>query len=105
MEARRKIAVVPQTRNLDRDLSVASLQALACFYREGASPRGFYIGRESVRELPAAVGRQWVFVDDGETWVGVAALASAALVSASAATYHVATLRMRKISLRRLLKR
>jgi len=41
----------------------------------------------------------------GETWVGIGALAAAALVSASAATYHVATLRMRKISLRRLLKR
>ncbi len=41
----------------------------------------------------------------GETWVGVGALVAAALVSASAATYHVATLRMRKISLRRLLKR
>ena len=35
---------------------------------------------------------------------GIAA-GAAALVSASAATYHVATLRMRKISLRRLLKR
>jgi ubiquinone biosynthesis protein len=41
----------------------------------------------------------------GETWIGVAALAAAALLSASAATYHVATLRMRKISLRKLLRR
>jgi hypothetical protein len=57
---------------LDGDLSLASLQALACFYREDAGPRGFYIGREPVRTLPAVVGHgQWVFVDDGRTWVAV----------------------------------
>ncbi|HET8542518.1 MAG TPA: AarF/UbiB family protein [Anaeromyxobacter sp.] len=50
-------------------------------------------------------GGLFVLGAGGEAWVGVGALAAAALVSASAATYHVATLRMRKISLRRLLRR
>jgi hypothetical protein len=63
---------LPGYISLDGDLSVASLQALACFYRQDAAPRGFYIGREPVRTLPAVVGRgQWVFVDDGRTWVAV----------------------------------
>lgn len=57
---------------LDGDLSVASLQALACFYRQDAGPRGFFIGRQPVRELPAVVGRKmWVFLDDGRTWAAV----------------------------------
>jgi hypothetical protein len=63
---------LPGYVTLDGDLSVASLQALACFYREDASPRGFSIDREPVRDLPAVVGRgQWVFVDDGPTWIAV----------------------------------
>jgi ubiquinone biosynthesis protein len=36
-------------------------------------------------------------------WLGGGALAAAAIVCGTAAVYHVATLRMRKISLRRLL--
>jgi hypothetical protein len=68
---------LPGYISFDGDLSVTSLQALACFYREDAAPRGFYIGKEPVRELPAVVGRgQWVFVDDGCTWVAVYPLAA-----------------------------
>jgi ubiquinone biosynthesis protein len=38
-------------------------------------------------------------------WIGVAALSLAGALATFAAGYHVLTLRMRKISLRRLLRR
>jgi hypothetical protein len=63
---------LPGYVSLEGDLSVASLQALACFYREDAAPHGFFIDRAPVQALPAEVGRrQWLFVDDGRTWIGV----------------------------------
>ena len=59
----------------EKEVEVTSMQALACFYREDPSPKGFTIGREPVAAFPAKVGRgQWVFVDDGETWAAVYAL-------------------------------
>ncbi len=68
---------VPATVSLDGDLAVTSLQALACFYREDLSPRGFFIGAEPVKSFPATVRQgQWVFVDDGETWIALRPLES-----------------------------
>jgi hypothetical protein len=63
---------VPGYVSFDGDLAVTSLQALACFYREDISPHGFFIGDAPVRAFPATVAPgQWVFVDDGATWVAV----------------------------------
>ncbi len=66
---------VPGYVTFDGDLAVSSLQALACFYREDVSPRGFFIGDKPVGAFPTTVeSGQWVFVDDGETWVAVRSL-------------------------------
>ncbi len=51
------------------------------------------------------VGGLVVVAVGGNAWLGGASLAVAFALSAAAALYHVATIRMRKISLRRLLKR
>jgi len=51
------------------------------------------------------VGGLVVLAAGGKTWIGAAALGAALALSSIAALYHVATLRMRKISLRRLLRR
>ena len=63
---------VPGYVSFDGDLAVTSLQALACFYREDVSPRGFFIGDTPVQAFPVTVPPgQWVFVDDGATWIAV----------------------------------
>lgn len=63
---------VPSFVTFDKELAVTSLEALACFYREDVSPKGFFIGTRPVAAFPAAVGRgQWVFLDDGDTWTAV----------------------------------
>jgi ubiquinone biosynthesis protein len=51
------------------------------------------------------VGGLVVLATGARTWVGAAALGLAFVLAATGALYHVATLRMRKISLRRLLQR
>ncbi len=51
------------------------------------------------------VGGLVVLAAGSRAWLGVAALGAAFALSAGAALYHVATIRMRKISLKRLLRR
>jgi ubiquinone biosynthesis protein len=51
------------------------------------------------------VGGLVVLAMGGRTWIGATALAAALALSSMGALYHVATMRMRKISLRRLLRR
>ncbi len=51
------------------------------------------------------VGGLVVLAVGGRTWLGAGALGAALALSSVAALYHVATLRMRKISVRRLLRR
>ena len=51
------------------------------------------------------VGGLVVLAVGGRTWLGAGALGVALALSSVAALYHVATLRMRKISVRRLLRR
>jgi ubiquinone biosynthesis protein len=51
------------------------------------------------------VGGLVVLATGARTWVGASALGLAFVLAATGALYHVATLRMRKISLRRLLQR
>jgi ubiquinone biosynthesis protein len=51
------------------------------------------------------VGGLVVLAAGNRAWLGVAALGVAFALSAGAALYHVATIRMRKISLKRLLRR
>jgi ubiquinone biosynthesis protein len=52
-----------------------------------------------------SVGGLVVLATDGHRGLGLLALGAAAALSGTAAAYHVATLRMRKVSLRRLLRR
>jgi ubiquinone biosynthesis protein len=52
-----------------------------------------------------SVGGLVVLAMGGRTWIGAAALGAALAFASMGALYHVATIRMRKISIRRLLKR